>query len=334
MKTAEILRQEFSSTFRGRMLWEEHWRDCYAFAMPQRGAEFGGAGPGGRRSERLFDGTAADAVEQLAASLLSELTPPWARWVELSPGPDLVVDEAALISPVLDRASATLQSHFDRSNFEFEIHQCYLDLVTAGTACLMFEEAPIGEASAFRFTAVPIHDVILQEGATGRLDRIWHRLQLSPEQFTERFGQPPVVSLGSEAPKKIGVLEAVRPIQQGYHYIAIREHAEGEDDILAEGEFASNPVIGFRWLKAPGESHGRSPVMTVLSDIKTANKVVELILKNATIAVTGIWQADDDSVLNPGTVKLVPGSIIPKAVGSAGLAPCKRLAVSMCRSWC
>lgn len=321
MKTAEILRQEFSSTFRGRMLWEEHWRDCYAFAMPQRGAEFGGAGPGGRRSERLFDGTAADAVEQLAASLLSELTPPWARWVELSPGPDLVVDEAALISPVLDRASATLQSHFDRSNFEFEIHQCYLDLVTAGTACLMFEEAPIGEASAFRFTAVPIHDVILQEGATGRLDRIWHRLQLSPEQFTERFGQPPVVSLGSEAPKKIGVLEAVRPIQQGYHYIAIREHAEGEDDILAEGEFASNPVIGFRWLKAPGESHGRSPVMTVLSDIKTANKVVELILKNATIAVTGIWQADDDSVLNPGTVKLVPGSIIPKAVGSAGLAP-------------
>ena len=61
--------------------------------------------------------------------------------------------------------------------------------------------------------------------------------------------------------------------------------------------------------------------MKALPDIKTANKVVELVLKNASIAVTGIWQADDDGVLNPAAVKLVPGAIIPKAVGSAGLAP-------------
>ena len=61
--------------------------------------------------------------------------------------------------------------------------------------------------------------------------------------------------------------------------------------------------------------------MKALPDIKTANKVVELVLKNASIAVTGIWQADDDGVINPATIKLVPGTIIPKAVGSAGLTP-------------
>ena len=61
--------------------------------------------------------------------------------------------------------------------------------------------------------------------------------------------------------------------------------------------------------------------MKALPDIKTANKVVELVLKNASIAVTGIWQADDDGVLNPATIRLIPGSIIPKAVGSAGLKP-------------
>jgi hypothetical protein len=44
-------------------------------------------------------------------------------------------------------------------------------------------------------------------------------------------------------------------------------------------------------------------------------------LKNASIAVTGIWQADDDGVLNPANIELVPGSIIPKAVGSQGLQP-------------
>ncbi|MGB7949880.1 MAG: portal protein, partial [Candidatus Binatia bacterium] len=62
-------------------------------------------------------------------------------------------------------------------------------------------------------------------------------------------------------------------------------------------------------------------VMKALPDIKTANKVVELVLKNASIAVTGIWQVDDDGVINPATINLVPGTIIPKAVGSAGLRP-------------
>jgi hypothetical protein len=61
--------------------------------------------------------------------------------------------------------------------------------------------------------------------------------------------------------------------------------------------------------------------MKALPDIKTTNKVVELILKNATIAVTGIWQAEDDGVLNPANIRLVPGTIIPKAVGSKGLTP-------------
>lgn len=37
--------------------------------------------------------------------------------------------------------------------------------------------------------------------------------------------------------------------------------------------------------------------------------------------MTSIWQADDDGVLNPTTIRLVPGTIIPKAVGSAGLTP-------------
>ena len=37
--------------------------------------------------------------------------------------------------------------------------------------------------------------------------------------------------------------------------------------------------------------------------------------------MTGIWQADDDGVLNPSNIRLTPGTIIPKAVGSAGLRP-------------
>lgn len=110
----------------------------------------------------------------------------------------------------------------------------------------------------------------------------------------------------------------------GYDYIAFawdENIGSGQSFVLREGVFETSPFINFRWLKAPGEVYGRSPVMKALPDIKTANKVVELILKNASISVTGIWQADDDGILNPDNIKLIPGAIIPKAVGSKGLTP-------------
>ena len=94
-----------------------------------------------------------------------------------------------------------------------------------------------------------------------------------------------------------------------------------ENNIVSRGTFETNPYIIFRWSVTTGELYGRGPVLRALPDIKTANKVVELVLKNATIAVSGIWQADDDGVINLNNINLTPGAIIPKAVGSTGLTP-------------
>jgi hypothetical protein len=54
-------------------------------------------------------------------------------------------------------------------------------------------------------------------------------------------------------------------------------------------------------------------LITALPDIKTLNKVKELVLKNASLAISGVYTAADDGVLNPATVKIIPGAIIPVA---------------------
>jgi hypothetical protein len=90
---------------------------------------------------------------------------------------------------------------------------------------------------------------------------------------------------------------------------------------VSTGTFETNPYLIFRWAVTSGEQYGVGPILRALPDIKTANKVVELVLKNATIAVSGIWQADDDGVINLNNINLTPGAIIPKAVGSTGLTP-------------
>ncbi len=337
---ARALRKRFERAKAVRSAWESTWQDCYDFALPPRSAAaFSGAGGEtsagpGNRTDRLFDGTAPDAADQLAASLLARLTPPWSRWFGLAAGRDLAPEEQRLAGAELEAIAEMLQTHFDRSNFAVEIHQCYLDLVAAGTACLLFEEAAIGTDSAFRFTAIPLAEVWLEEGPEGRLDTVFRKTSLDGEAFRRRFPKAALdddtvkrIEAGEEV--KIEVLEAVFPAgAAGSHrYVALREGGavplggDAAEEILADGRFARPPFIAFRWVKAPGEAYGRSPVMKTLPDIKTANKVVELILKNASIAVTGIWQAEDDGVLNPANIKLVPGTIIPKAVGSAGLTP-------------
>lgn len=68
-------------------------------------------------------------------------------------------------------------------------------------------------------------------------------------------------------------------------------------------------------------SNGEYDLLPIFPAIKTANKMIEMILKNNALALAGVWQADDDGVLNLDKVAIIPGALMPKAVGSAGLKP-------------
>ncbi|MCQ4159767.1 portal protein [Roseomonas sp. GC11] len=316
--TPETLLPRYQAALTRRRPWESVWQECYDHVL----AETPGSG-----GAMLYDATAPDAAEQLAASLLAELTPPWSRWFGLAPSRELAEGpQAAAAAAALEQAVETLQGHLDRSNFAVEMHQAFLDLVVAGTGVLLVEEAPPGGLSALRFTAVPLREAVLEEGASGRLDTVYRSVRMDAAAIAVRYPRavlPPGLLAEAEEgqePRRHRVVEAVWPERAGCGYLAVLEQ-DGRALPLAEGRFLDSPFIAFRWMKAPGEAYGRGPVMKALPDIRTANKVVELVLKNASIAATGIWQAEDDGVLNPATIRLVPGAIIPKAPGSAGLTP-------------
>tara|TARA_B100001939_G_scaffold345830_1_gene363316 strand:- start:1006 stop:1833 length:828 start_codon:yes stop_codon:yes gene_type:complete len=74
-------------------------------------------------------------------------------------------------------------------------------------------------------------------------------------------------------------------------------------------------------MKVAGEIYGRGPLITALPDIKTLNKTVELLLKNASLNIAGVYTASDDGVLNPQTVRIAPGAIIPVARNDGPTGP-------------
>lgn len=282
-----------------RAPWLTRWDSALRYTMPRADDE----------AATLFDATAADAADNLAASIYSLLTPPESLWLSLVP-------ESAQ-SPDAVAATMALRANLNDSNFYTTIHQCYMDLIVLGTACLFMAENPIGAASAFSFTAIPMRDIAVLNGA------VFHMATMPAREVMERYPTwtPPAnlrdtIKNDPETP-----LRLVQSLVGTDFTAWLDVGGDIENNIVSTGKFETNPYIIFRWAVASGEQYGRGPILRALPDIKTANKVVELVLKNATIAVSGIWQADDDGVINLANINLTPGAIIPKAVGSSGLTP-------------
>lgn len=302
--------------------WLSLWQDCYDYTLSEHARFTGVSGVPSRKREQLFDGTAADAVDQLASSLLGHLTPPWVNWFGLASGLDVPSDKADVIGDILDQSTRILQNQIDRSNLLVELHQCFLDLVVGGTAVLQIDTLPLGAMTSFACRAVPLSDVILDSTNGTDLNRVYRRRKVTGATLSG-------MALGDAAAlydtaiknkeKMFEIIEFSEKNNVNYQVGSIVVDDDMEPVLIGARTLSASPFIAFRWMKTPGEFYGRSPVMKTLPDIKTANKVVELILKNASIAVTGIWQAEDDGVLNLANIELVPGAIIPKAVGSAGL---------------
>lgn len=282
-----------------RAPWLNRWAGARRYTMPTADDD----------AAILFDATAADAADNLAASIYSLLTPPESLWINLIPESDASPDAAV--------ATAALRANLNDSNFYTTIHQCYMDLVVLGTACLFMAENPVGAASAFSFTAIPMSDIAILPGV------VFHTATMPAAEVMEKY---PTWTPPSELRDKIKQdpqmpLKLVQSLIDTEFTAWLDVGGDIENNIVATGTFETNPYLIFRWSLASGEIYGRGPVMRALPDIKTANKVVELVLKNATIAVSGIWQADDDGVINLSNINLTPGAIIPKAVGSSGLTP-------------
>lgn len=308
------------------------WQDCYTYTIPENARFTRTFTSPSKAYAQLYDGTAPDAVDQLAASLLANLTPAWTNWFSVDPGHEVDDEMRADLLPLLAKSTAVLQDQVDRSNLYSELHQCFLDLVVGGTGCLYIHESPIGSPVRFRVEVVPFNDVILGADARGNLSTVYrHRVVTGAEYaalcdltpFIHRAPPPDTLSDSglSSSEETIEIIEFCTPHNGHYLVGAMRVNAINNRDLIYLIPRDTSPYLIFRWQKTPGVPFGRSPVMKALPDIKCANKVVELILKNASIAATGIWQAEDDGVLNFANIQLTPGAIIPKAVGSAGLKP-------------
>ncbi|MBO7509457.1 MAG: hypothetical protein J6T57_04255, partial [Alphaproteobacteria bacterium] len=240
--------------------WLKRWDEARRYTMPQSDNDIA----------TLFDATASDAADNLAACMYSLLTPPESLWLNLVP--------ESSESPNAEIATAALRSNLNDSNFYTTVHQCYMDLVTLGTACLFMAESPIGSASAFSFTAIPMSDIAILPNAT------FHTASITLQDVMLRYPEwtPPREFRDKMKSNPDATVRLVQALIGTDFAAWLDVGGNIENNIVSRGTFETNPYLIFRWTLASGELYGTGPILRALPDIKTANKVVELVLKNAT----------------------------------------------------
>ena len=306
--------------------WVSLFEECYEYALPQR-ESFYHEEAGQRRDDRIFDETAVVGVQEFASRLQSGIVPNFARWADLMAGSEVPVEQREAVNNELDEVTEYVFEVLQNSNFSQEVHESFMDLAV-GTGILCVEE---GDAiNPVSFSAIPLPHVVLDTGPDDKIDHVYRERKKVKFDHLElmypkgKFNSEVLSFMGSG--RETTVLEIVcrdytKKNQEAYLHYAICMTTKSCIYSKELSGIGSNPFVCFRWSKCAGEVYGRGPLLNALSAIKTTNLTIELILENAQMSISGIYQMEDDGVINPDTINLVPGSIIPKAMGSAGLQP-------------
>lgn len=301
---------------RSKDLFESLYRDAYEFALPQRQlyGYYDGNSQGAKKMARVFDSTAINSTQRFANRLQSGIFPPQRKWCRLEPGSDIPLDKRQQAQALLDVYMEKMFTVIKQSNFDIAIGEFLLDMAV-GTACMMVQ--PGDDVAPLNFIPVPMFLVSYEEGANGQVDKVYRRMRMKAEAISQQwrdavFSDNMQQLIDSKPTDEIDLLEAtIYDAERGdwcYHVLI----SSGKEEIVYR-RMASSPWVISRYAKVAGEIYGRGPLLTALPDIKTLNKTLELLLKNASLAVAGVYTAADDGVLNPQTVKILPGAIIPVA---------------------
>jgi len=295
--------------------------EAISYAMPGR--------PGirtGPDQSQIYDDTAVVAVPEFASRTQQGIMPNFSQWASYVPG--ILIDDGDKKDELARALQGVDRYRFEllnASNFSVEVYECLLDL-SLGTMALRIDESASGNPINAR--AVPLGSVSFGVGPDGRPDPIYEERELTLNAFQVHYPDarvPRDVFDGDDPECKYKFVEAwhrdwSKPAEYSYRRtVFVRD--KNNRALLTEWHHGrgSCPVLIGRWNKAAAEAWGRGPLFNVLPSLRKVNYAERALLDHSDIAIAGIWTLEDDGIINPSTVRLEPGTLLPVAMGSAGL---------------
>lgn len=296
-------------------------QDAYRYVLPTKENFFGSEHSPESKMDDIFDGTGMVSVHNFSSNLQSFLMPPTKEWMKLKIGPAMLRNknftdqDKEEIERLLDKKNKEIFGYLRRSNYLTALHEAFMDL-SVGTGIILVNEGD--DRVPFSFTAVPMAEAVFQEGTSGRLENFWRRFKIPVREIKQHWPQAKLTTrlssmLASAPDEAVDLIEGSicypeNALDSRYCYYVQLESERA--DLFMEYRSYS-PFIGFRFSKLPGSCAGWGPVLTALPFIRVLNTMSEFELRSNKFNAFPSYMAASTGVINPYTLILEPGSIIP-----------------------
>ena len=303
-----------------RSLYERDWRNCFDMTFPIRGTGFSGDVVDSARTKiaARLDSTGTDSGRILASALMSGMTPANSRWFGMEVG-----DESDEERRWLDNAADIIWQNIHAANFDAAGFECALDMVAAGWFVL-FVDVNKQAGGGYAFEQWPISECFISSTRQdGRIDTVFRPYKMSACQAVKEFGEANVSdklrSMAIDKPyDMVDLLRVIEPrpdhkdgamLSKNLPFASCDIEVNGKK-LIRELGFHEFPCAVPRWTLIPQSSYAVGPAFDALPDMLELNELLRMEKAAVELAVSGMWIAEDDGVLNPKTVKVGPRKII------------------------
>lgn len=321
----DTLNRRFSDAKGRRVNWDTLFQEIAERVHPSVADFTALRSPGEKRTEKMFDPTAALAARKALAAISAFIWPSNQRYQKLTTS-DPVLNKSQAVREYLDDVTDTLfrVRYSPRAAFEAQISEAALQYFVFGTGLMLVEDNPKIGSIAYR--AAHLAQCYLSEGADGRVDTVYRCWNWTIRQVAQRWPDKLPQSLQNkliQAPDT--PVEVVHVVMPRTDYDPERIGPRGmpwaslywlpaEKVMLEDSGYSAWPYAVFRDFTSPGEVYGRSAAWLVLSSIKVLNAQKSTILKAGQKIVDPPLLAADLDV----PVSQVPGALNGGTLDSQG----------------
>lgn len=336
-KKAEIAEQicrEYESLAADRGNWDSHWLEISERVIPNHRNIFRARGmdlttKGEKRTEELFDSTAAIGLGRFSAILDSMLTPRNQRWHTVTTN-NRDLNKLREVKLYYDEVTQTLfkYRYSPRANFSSQNQQNFKSLGAYGTGAVFIDRLQMGRERGLRYKNTHLGEIYLAENHQGIVDKVLRYFAMTARQAVQKWPNtvPTRIKevLKTTPEREFFFIHCVKPRQdldptkldyRGMPYVSYYISVEGKA-FLSESGYTSFPYAVSRYEQHTGEVYGRSPAMDVLPAIKTLNEEKKTILKQGHRIVDPVLLTHDDGIVD--TFSLKPGAINAGGVTADG----------------
>jgi hypothetical protein len=279
--------------------------------------------PGGKNTNRVFDGTAGRAATTLSSSIHGLLTNPATQWAGLSfSGATESLNEDPQSVTVLQKAERDIMTQIQESNFSDTMLKVYMSYVTLGNSAVFHEIRP---DNSYRFTALHMGQVAWAENPDSIVDTVFRKVTMTAKQAIQQWGENTPSFILDKAKtnplEDVSIMHVIMPRdaenvkldEQGLALPQFRPFASfyfevSSAQLIEEGGFYEMPMYATRYHTMPGEIYGRGPGHLAIPDVRTLNVFKKLNIEAETLNVkTPVFVSQKD--IWGGQLRIKPGQV-------------------------